>query len=279
MTTKKQDFDLLTEETRNRLQTLRDAAKQAGISNSAFYQNIMQYMAPYGTHASATWIREQCDPDNITPPSLRKLYALKQALDEYEEQTDLPTTVDGAGDMPQQDSAPRTMDLDRDEVGDELYAEGVEGLGKTILEKPTKAVLIIADLLNSTIRRHTEKHGNLTPLITYLRTRVDFSHDITLSNMPIHTLRNIRTIEHAKNLNPSFKTLAALAHVLVTINTANFPWGDDDALEETTKDMVAEKKGRGPRNKKYPSLAEQNKALIMKAQGTHVLGKKLTKRT
>jgi hypothetical protein len=52
-----------------------------------------------------------------------------------------------------------------------------------------------------------------------------------------------------------------------------------NALKETTKDLGEEKKGRGPRNKKYPSLAEQNKALIMKAQGTHVLGKKLTKRT
>lgn len=281
MPTKKQDFDQLTEETRNKLQTLRDAAKQAGISNSAFYQNIMQYMAPYGTHASATWIREQCDPDNITPPSLRKLYALKQALDEYVEQTNNPTTLDETRNRPQpeQNNEPRTADLGRDAVGDEFYNQGAEALGKIILEKPTKAVLIIAELLNATITRHLKKGGHLTPLITYLRTRVDFSHNITLSNMPVHTLRNVRTLEHAKNINPSFKTLAALAHVLITLHAANFPWGDDDALEETTKDMVAEKKGRGPRDKKYPSLAEQNRAMIMKAQGTYVQGRKLVKRT
>ena len=277
MTAKKQHFDQLAEETRNRLQVLRDAAKQDGISNSAFYQDVMQYMAPYGTHASATWIREQCDPDNLTPPSIRKLYALKQALDEYEETCKFPTPPEK--DAITQEHAPRTADLDRDEVGDKLYAEGIDGMGKLILEKPTKAVLCIADLLNSTINRHLKKGGRLTPLTTYLRTRVDFSHDITLSNMPIHTLRNIRTIEHAKNLNPSFKTLAALAHVILTINAANFPWGDDDALEETTKDMVAEKKGRGPRGKKYPSLAEQNKALIMNAQGTHIYNRKPVKRT
>lgn len=285
MSLKKDDFDNLAKTTRKRVQNLRDVAKRAGIPHTEFYDTILTYMAPYGTHASATWIREQCDPDNTTPPTLRKLFALKQAIDQYIVTTPNPTT-DAHLDDPDRNvparsiTAPTAVDLKpKTEVDLANHADTVEALGKTILEKPTRAVLTIATLLNNTLQTHTQKGGTLTPLITYLRTRVEFTHDIAISNMPIHTLRNVRTLEQAKTLNPSFKTLAALAHVLVTINTANFPWGDDDDLEQSIADMVAEKTNREPRAKKQKSLAEQNRELILRAQGTHVLERKLAKKT
>jgi len=162
-------------------------------------------------------------------------------------------------------------------VDDAHYTETVETLGKTILENPTKAVLTVANMLNQTVTAHLKKGGQITPLITYLRTRVEFTHNVALSNMPVHTLRNTHTLAQAEALNPSFKTLAALAHVLVSIKTANFPWGDDDNLAQSTKDMADHIADRGPRDKKPPTLAEQNLALIRGARGTKVQGGKLPK--
>lgn len=156
-------------------------------------------------------------------------------------------------------------------VDDAHYTETAETLGKTMLENPTKAVLTVANMLNQTVAAHLKKDGQITPLITYLRTRVEFTHSITISNMPLHTLRNIHTLAQAEAMNPSFKTLAALAHVLVSIKTANFPWGDNDNLAQSTKDMVEHIAERGSRYKKPPTLAEQNLALIRGSRGTKVV--------
>lgn len=271
-----QDLDIITEDTRKRLHMLRDAAKENGTPNTEFYDKILALMAPYGTRASATWLRQQCDPDNPSPPTLRKIFALKQALEEYVETHDVQNTRKQQK-PEEQDHEPSSTGYDP--VEEATVTESLDALGRYILEEPTKAVLYIANMLNRAVSAHARKGGNITTLTQYLTTRIDFTHGIKASNMPIHTLRGVRTLEQAKALNPSFKTVAALAHALATTHNTNFPWGDDQNLATTIKDMNQQIKHRGPRAKSKMSLAERNKELIQKIQGTDVKGRKLKRGT
>lgn len=278
----KAQFEQDVTEVRERIRAVRDNAKAQGIPNTRFYQELMDRITPYGVRASMSWLREQCDPENITPPSLRKLFALKQALDEYQSQTGITAEVE-AEDV---DDGPRTVGhpdddaplipIELEEVDMAHLAESLETVGKIALENPSRAVLLAAQFLNMSLKTHSDKGGKIMPFLAYLRARMLFTHDMTLSNMPLHTIREVRTKAQAEALNPSFKTIAALLYTLSAIGSVHnkFPWGDDKNLEATVKDILAqqaEAQKKLEKKRKHRSLAQQNKDMIRNAVGTTVI--------
>ena len=269
----KAQFEQDVTEVRERIRAVRDNAKAQGIPNTRFYQELMDRITPYGVRASMSWLREQCDPDNITPPSLRKLFALKQALDEYQSQTGITaegeaTDKGGAG---RKEHDPRTAG--HDEVDDAQFTETLENLGKISIEDPKRAILITAKMLNRCIAHHTKAGGGVMIFLDYLRARISFSHDLALSNMPFHTMRDVRTKADTEVINPSFKTITALLYALSAIEAAHdtFPWGKDAELNETIKDIRAQQEKENNRKKKPRSLAQQNRDMILRAVGTAVI--------
>ena len=278
----KEKFNQEVSDVRARMKAVRDNAKAEGIPNTRFYQELLYRMAPYGVHASLSWLREQCDPDNITPPSLRKLFALKQALDEYQRNTGL--SADGreddgeGGDREIAQHVPRTAG--QDEVEDARLTENLELVGKIAIEKPASAILLTGKLLNSFIDKHVKAGGGVMVFLEYLRARISFSHDLTLSNMPFHTIRDVRTKADAEAINPSFKTLAAVLYTLSAIEAAydTFPWGSDATLNETIYDIRAQQE-KAKAKKKTPSIAQQNRALMKKIVGITVIKPKATQRS
>ena len=276
----KDKFNQEVSDVRARMKAVRDNAKAEGMPNTRFYQELLYRMAPYGVHASLSWLREQCDPDNTTPPSLRKLFALKQALDEYQRNTGLSADVRGDKGEGRETAqhVPRTAE--HDEVEDARLTENLELVGKIAIENPARAIRIAAKLLNSDIDKHVKAGGGVMVFLEYLRARISFSHDLTLSNMPLHTIRDVRTKADAEAINPSFKTLAAVLYTLSAIEAAydTFPWGSDAALNETIYDIRAQQE-KAKAKKKTPSIAQQNRALMNKIVGITVIKPKATQRS
>jgi len=273
MASKKDHLNQTVKEVREKLRGLRDAAKAQGIPNNRFYQDLLDRIEPYNVRASLTWLREQCDPDNEKPPSLRKLYALKQALEEYQTQTGLEPTYH---------QIPRitvhgpnvSLPEHHDAISHEVLQEKLRGIGKIILEDPTHAILLAGQYTTACVQKHADAGGSIMILQDYIRARIEFSHGIALSNMPLHSLRDIQTIEQAKRANPSFKIVAAILYTLSALAAADsFPWGKDQDLLDTIKDIRAQQKAEQDeqKKKKTPSLRQQNRALMDKVPGITII--------
>lgn len=273
MSSKKDLLNQAVVEVRETLRGLRDAAKDQGIPNNRFYQDLLDRMEPYSVRASLTWLREQCDPENDKPPSIRKLYALKQALEEYQDQTGL---------NPKPNQTPRItvhgpeiqLPEHHDAISHEVLQEKLQSIGKIILEDPTRAILMAGQYTASCVQKHADAGGSIMIFQDYLRTRIEFSHGITLSNMPLHSLRDIQTPEQAKRANPSFKNVAAILYTLSALAAADsFPWGNDQDLLDTVKDIRAHQKAEQEeqKKKKTPSLRQQNRALMDKVPGITII--------
>lgn len=272
----KNKYDQDVREVRAKLANLRETLKNDfGASNDQFYQEAASLMAlEDGTYVSKTWVRDQCNVDHPSEPAYAKFQALKDFVNRYTKMIEGAGEADTSTDnppMPVSRISQRTIEADYIEQA--VLEEDVSKAVKFLMTDPSKALFKIAKMCRQLLKKHTDKGGNITPFVNYLRARAAFSFNTELSPSPIYALRNINTLEEAQAVNPGVKTTLAVYSVMLAINGThtNFPWGDDDALRTSVQEMK-DAMTPAPSKSKGPTLYQMNRALAQKVVGTKKKG-------
>lgn len=276
---------------------LRKYAENRGTRGEQFYQGLQTEMGQCGVMVSTTWIREQCG-ESGADPSYVKFQTLKRVVQARAMRQEKNTPPDFHDKIKMLDTAYIKTELGKadvavdtadrgpivpefDDVERAMFDLDVERAAKKMIASPAKGLLAVAKLFNQISRRHCERGGTLSQFIEYVRFRVELSHDISISNMPLYGLRKIETEVEAKLANPGFKATLAIYGALLSISNVRtkFPWGRDDELkadirdtrtaareEKAEQEKKQEKKRAAAkvRRKKPLSLAQQNRAMLRK---------------
>ena len=240
-------------DTRSRFLNLRKDAEISGSSKDAFYDDIRSRMAEHGVFASITWVRDQCDPEHLSDPTYAKFKVLISVMADKRKELNQSSVSHGARNADKDDisrvlkkpadeptvTARESRITEPDDIEKVIFDEDVERATKKLLNDPEKALLGIARLLNQIINRHTAKGGTIMHFLEYIRARAEFTHNIALSNMPLHALRSINTVRDARTANPGLKTTLAIYSVLLFLNSirTKFPWGDNDFVIDNLREI------------------------------------------
>ena len=144
-----------------------------------------------------------------------------------------------------------------------------------------KGTLLAAKKLNALIEKHIDppegfqKRGNVNTILDYIIAHIFALDGVKISKKPLHTLRDIRTPDHADTCGISHKNLSLIWKCLLSMHRSldTLPLGDEiqlfDRAREMTKVAEANKKAEDNAKQIIAALDLRKRRITSHVQARH----------